>query len=106
MAYTLFVPTTYDPEKPAPLVVNLHGYDITPLQQMLFDGTTDFAERYGFIVVAPMGYSVTGGWGMRLGPAPGSGDTGPVNSKYFGWAALRDRRDERAEAHSREVRDR
>jgi hypothetical protein len=71
MAYTLFVPTTYDPKKPAPLVVNLHGYDITPLQQMLFDGTTDFAERYGFIVVAPMGYSVTGGWGMRLGPAPG-----------------------------------
>jgi poly(3-hydroxybutyrate) depolymerase len=82
MPYTLFVPTTYDPKKPAPLIVNLHGYDITPLQQMLFDGTTDFAERYGFIVVAPMGYSVTGGWGMRLGAAPGSGDTGPVNSKY------------------------
>src|SRR6478672_7047334 len=46
--YTLFVPSTYDPQKPAPLVVDLHGLNITPLQQILFDGTTDFAERYGF----------------------------------------------------------
>jgi acetyl esterase/lipase len=51
MAYTLFVPSTYDPQKPAPLVVDLHGLNITPLQQILFDGTTDFAERYGFIVL-------------------------------------------------------
>jgi poly(3-hydroxybutyrate) depolymerase len=35
--------------------------------QMLFDGTTDFAERYGFIVVAPMGFSVSGWWGTRAG---------------------------------------
>ena len=48
--YTLFVPSTYDSQKPAPLVVDLHGLNITPLQQILFDGTTDFAERYGFIV--------------------------------------------------------
>jgi poly(3-hydroxybutyrate) depolymerase len=83
MPFTLFVPTTYDTKKPAPLVVNLHGYDITPLQQMLFDGTTDFAERYGFIVVAPMGYDVTGGWGMRVGPPPGSSSvTNPNNGKY------------------------
>ena len=33
------------------------GLNITPLQQILFDGTTDFAERHGFIVVAPMGHS-------------------------------------------------
>ena len=28
--YTLFVPSTYDPQKPAPLVVDLHGLNITP----------------------------------------------------------------------------
>ena len=67
MPYTLFVPTTYDPAKPSPLIVDLHGLNITPLQQILFDGTTDFAEKYGFIVMAPMGYSVTGGWRGRAG---------------------------------------
>ena len=59
--------TTWDAKKPSPLIVDLHGLNITPLQQILFDGTTDFAERFGFIVLAPMGYSVTGGWGGRNG---------------------------------------
>ena len=65
--YTLFVPSTYDPQKPAPLVVDLHGLNITPLQQILFDGTTDFAERYGFIVLAPMGFNLSSWWGSRAG---------------------------------------
>lgn len=67
MPYTLFIPSGYTPGKPAPLIVDLHGLNITPLQQMLFDGTTDLAERYGFIVVAPMGYSLSGWWGARSG---------------------------------------
>jgi poly(3-hydroxybutyrate) depolymerase len=67
MPYTLFVPSTYTRGKPSPLIVDLHGLNITPLMQMLFDGTTDFAERYGFIVVAPMGYSLSGWWGARPG---------------------------------------
>ena len=67
MPYTLFVPSTYDPQKPAPLVVDLHGLNITPLQQILFDGTTDFAERYGFIVVAPMGFNLSAWWRSRTG---------------------------------------
>ena len=67
MPYALFVPSTYAPGKPAPLIVNLHGLNVTPLMQMLFDGTTDFAERHGFIVVAPMGYSLSGWWGARAG---------------------------------------
>src|SRR4029079_14336844 len=58
MPYVLFIPSTYVAGKPAPLIVDLHGLNITPLMQMLFDGTTDLAERYGFIVVAPMGYSL------------------------------------------------
>lgn len=65
MPYALFIPSTYDPKKPSPLVVDLHGLNITPLMQILFDGTTDFAERYGFIVVAPMGFNVSGWWGSR-----------------------------------------
>lgn len=67
MPYALFVPSGYVPGRPAPLIVNLHGLNITPLQQMLFDGTTEFAERHGFIVVAPMGFSLSGWWGARAG---------------------------------------
>jgi len=67
MAYTLFVPTSYDAKTPAPLIVDLHGLNITPLQQILFDGTTDFAERYGFIVLAPTGFNLSAGWGGRAG---------------------------------------
>ena len=67
MPYTLFVPSSYDRSKPTPLVVDLHGLNITPLQQILFDGTTDLAERFGFIVVAPMGFSVSAGWRSRPG---------------------------------------
>ena len=67
MPYTLFVPSSYDRSKPTPVVVDLHGLNITPLQQILFDGTTDLAERFGFILVAPMGYSTTAGWRSRPG---------------------------------------
>ena len=67
MPYVLFVPSTYAAGKPAPLIVDLHGLNISPLMQMLFDGTTDYAERHGFIVVAPMGYSLSGWWGARSG---------------------------------------
>ncbi len=70
MPYTLFVPTTYDGKKAFPLIVDLHGLNITPLQQILFDGTTDWAEKYGFIVVAPMGYNVSSWWGARAGGSP------------------------------------
>jgi len=67
MPYVLFIPSSHVPGKPAPLIVDLHGLNITPLTQMLFDGTTDLAERYGFIVVAPMGFSLSGWWGARSG---------------------------------------
>lgn len=67
MPYALFVPSSYDPGTPTPLVVDLHGLNITPLMQILFDGTTDLAERHGFIVVAPMGYGLAGWWGAREG---------------------------------------
>ena len=66
-SYALFIPSTYRPGTPSPLIVDLHGLNITPLMQMLFDGTVDLAERHGFIVVAPMGFSVSGWWGARNG---------------------------------------
>jgi dienelactone hydrolase len=83
MPYTLFIPSTYDARKPTPLVVDLHGLNITPLQQILFDGTTDFAERYGFIVVAPMGFNTGGWWGSRPGNAVDTSATKPGSTTRY-----------------------
>jgi poly(3-hydroxybutyrate) depolymerase len=83
MPYTLFVPTSYDPDVPIALIVDLHGLNITPLQQILFDGTTDFAERYGFIVVAPMGFNLSGWWGSRPGNAVESAQMNPATGARY-----------------------
>jgi poly(3-hydroxybutyrate) depolymerase len=78
MEYALFVPTRYQAKKPAPLVILLHGLNSNPLQVIGYQGITEQAEKYGFIVAAPFGYN-TGGWygsrgagkdwGPRLPPA-------------------------------------
>jgi dienelactone hydrolase len=88
MPYTLFVPSSYAPGKPVPLVVDLHGLNITPLQQILFDGTTDFAERFGFMVLAPMGFSVSGGWGGRVGAPIETAQTKPGGDVRYSASEL------------------
>jgi poly(3-hydroxybutyrate) depolymerase len=94
MPYTLFIPSNYDPQKPTPLVVDLHGLNITPLQQILFDGTTDLAEKNGFIVVAPMGYSVTAGWGWsgggRVSPPVETAQMKPGSAVHYSASELSD----------------
>ena len=96
MPYTLFVPTTYDAQKPAPLVVDLHGLNITPLQQILFDGTTDLAERHGFIVLAPMGFNLSSWWGSRPGtPVETAADEARRRRPLLHGGAVRNRRDDR-----------
>lgn len=88
MPYTLFIPTSYDPDVPNALVVDLHGLGITPLQQILFDGTTDSAERYGFIVVAPMGYSLSGWWGAQTGQPVETAQMKPGNDERYATGEL------------------
>jgi hypothetical protein len=88
MPYTLFVPSSYRPSVPTPLVVDLHGLNITPLQQMLFDGTTDFAERFGFIVVTPMGFSVSSGWGERPGQPVATAQMKPSGTERYSAGEL------------------
>jgi poly(3-hydroxybutyrate) depolymerase len=75
MEYALFVPTGYDKDKKAPLVVALHGLGGNPQQMIRSRGLTEQAEKYGYIVVAPMGYN-SGGWYGALGPGVGFGGKG------------------------------
>ncbi len=83
MSYALFVPTGYDPAKPAPLVVLLHGLYSNPGQVIHYAGVVGEAEKRGYIVVAPYGYN-EGGWygsrgpgkdfGIKINPPPNSPD--------------------------------
>ena len=75
MEYALFVPSGYDKEKKTPLIVALHGLGGNPQQMIRSRGLTDQAEKYGYIVVAPMGYN-SGGWYGARGPGGGSGGPG------------------------------
>jgi predicted peptidase len=77
MEYALFIHSRYDKDKKTPLIVALHGLGSNPQQIMRYRGLTDLAEKYGYIVVAPMGYN-TSGWYGSLGPGMG---------KIFGKAA-------------------
>lgn len=66
MEYALFVPSNYDNTKKWPLVVALHGLGSNPQQIIRYPGLTRQAEKYGYCVVAPMGYN-SHGWYGSLG---------------------------------------
>lgn len=63
--YALFVPESYDPEAPAPLIVSLHGLGRTYDWLMGYEGFLDQAEAGGHIVVTPLGYIRRGWYGSR-----------------------------------------
>jgi poly(3-hydroxybutyrate) depolymerase len=82
LPYSIFVPRNYDKSKKWPLIVNLHGLNITPVQQIRFEGVAELAEKYGYIVVCPMGYSVRSFWGMpNIGRGLIAGEPGFENEK-------------------------
>ena len=60
--YLLYVPKSYDPASPTPLVISLHGYSEWPFHQMQQSGWNDLAEQYGFIVVYPSGLGLPKRW--------------------------------------------
>jgi predicted peptidase len=95
MPYHLIVPQKYDGKTKMPLVVALHGYGGNQdYFSVLVKSLPELCEQYGFIFVAPMGYS-TGGWyGAPLsipGNQPRSGGKQPPPSTQTPEEALRDR---------------
>jgi polyhydroxybutyrate depolymerase len=57
--FTLHIPDSYDPAKPAPLVVLLHGYTATGAVQEKYLGFTPESDRRGFIYAYPDGLTDT-----------------------------------------------
>lgn len=86
MEYALFVPSGYDKEKKAPLMVALHGLGGNPQQMIRSKGLTEQAEKYGYVVVAPMGYN-SSGWYGALGKGKGFGGKGFGKDKGKGGDA-------------------
>jgi poly(3-hydroxybutyrate) depolymerase len=66
MPYHLYVPSTYNPSRALPLVVALHGLGASEdsMFSAIYGGVPKLAEQHGFIVVAPLGYRVDGGYGF------------------------------------------
>jgi len=70
MEYALFVPSSYDKEKKAPLMIALHGLATNPQWIMRYPKLTDLAEKHGYIVAAPMGYNSSGWYGAKGQSSP------------------------------------
>jgi len=72
MPYRLYVPTTYTPSRPNALIIALHGLGAT--EDSFFESygrkLPVLAEQRGYIVAAPLGYRVDGGYGWGVGSPP------------------------------------
>src|SRR5688572_3816605 len=84
MPYCVFASSKVSKDKPAPLIVALHGMGAPP-SIMCNKTSIDLAEEGGYVLVAPMGYSTTGWYGSPVismggggrGPGAGGGGRGP-----------------------------
>jgi predicted esterase len=77
MPYHLYVPTSYKTGRPTPLIIALHGLGGT--EDAFFDSyekkLPELAEQHGYIIAAPLGYRVDGGYGWGLGNPPADVNT-------------------------------
>lgn len=71
--YLLYVPASYDPNQPAPLVISIHGYAEWPAHQAQISRWNDLAGEQGFIVVYPSGTEFPRRW-RTMGLAHTKGD--------------------------------
>lgn len=68
--YLLYVPKSYDPAKPAPLVISMHGATLWPTVQRDMTRWNTVADDHGVIVAYPLGLGILPVWQMSR-RAPG-----------------------------------
>lgn len=71
--YLLYIPESYDPDEPTPLVITIHGFAQWPANQMRISQWNDLADEFGFIVVYPSGTGFPLRWRVHS-EDPDSGD--------------------------------
>jgi len=62
--YLLYVPSSYRPERAAPVIFSLHSFASSPWEQQLYSRWEDYAEGAGFVVVYPQGSSFPLRWNV------------------------------------------
>lgn len=62
----VFVPANYASNSPAPLIVLLHGYGSSGLQQNGYMRISELVDRYGFVLATPDGTQETQGRNARF----------------------------------------
>ncbi len=70
-SFVLYVPTSYTPDEPLPLVVSLHGRTASAVSQIYSSDMNTVAEREGFIALYPNAINTEWGYGRGV-PAYGS----------------------------------
>ena len=60
--YLLYVPSTYNRNRPTPLVISLHAASFWPALQMQVDRWNEEADKHGFLVVYPSATGVLRFW--------------------------------------------
>jgi polyhydroxybutyrate depolymerase len=69
--YRLYVPAAYTPDRPAALVLNLHGFGSNARQHETYSHMTQQAETSGFVTVAPDGTNSPQRWYIYGSREPG-----------------------------------
>lgn len=65
--FLFYVPESYDPSSPTPLIISLHGAFLYPRFQKKITQWNDLADEEGFIVVYPKASGFPPLWGMEPG---------------------------------------
>lgn len=58
--YILYIPATYDPTTPSPLVMNFHGYSSNAQSNFNYTDFSSIADTAGFILINPQGALLNG----------------------------------------------
>jgi polyhydroxybutyrate depolymerase len=66
-AYIVHIPKSYDPAKPSPLVISMHGAGLWPAVQRDMTQWNAVADAHGIIVAYPLGLGLVPVWQMRGG---------------------------------------
>lgn len=60
--FWLYVPESYDPTTPTPLVMSFHGFGSNPVQQYSYSAWDKLADAHGFVVAYPQGTGFPARW--------------------------------------------
>lgn len=77
--YLLYIPRSYSPENPVPLVISMHGFKDYPARQMRKSGWNRLAEKEDFLVAYPLGAGMPPAWKLYDYKDPAGNPTADIH---------------------------